>query len=238
MARVIKRGDTAITNVGEPEGDVSPDTGFTDQVNRYSKVISRDRFEARSEAQGIRERASGKADRIMEDAQVQAAEIVSNAQAEAEELRAQAREEGFQEGRSAGATELSETIASASARLSQIEAQAIPQLKELALTIAKKIIGKELQFHPDAVVDIVKQALAEKARQRREIFLRVNPEDLQIIREAKPDLLEVLSRCKEIGLREDPEVARYGVIIETDAGTIDAQLDTQLAVFERILNDG
>ena len=26
--------------------------------------------------------------------------------------------------------------------------------------------------------------------------------------------------------REDPEVSRYGVVIETDAGTIDAQLET------------
>jgi flagellar biosynthesis/type III secretory pathway protein FliH len=44
-----------------------------------------------------------------------------------------------------------------------------------------------------------------------------------------------LSRAKEIGIREDPEIARGGVVIETDAGTIDAQIDTQLEVFEKIL---
>ena len=70
---------------------------------------------------------------------------------------------------------------------------------------------------------------------RREIFLRVNPADLQFIRDKKPDLLDVLSRAKEIGIREDPDVARHGVIIETDAGSIDAQLETQLAVLERTL---
>jgi type III secretion protein L len=122
--------------------------------------------------------------------------------------------------------------------MQQIEAQAVPQLKDLAVAIARKIIGRELEFHPEGVVDIVKQALTEKARLRREIFLRVNPEDMDLIRSSKPQLIEVLSRCKEIGLREDPDVARYGVIIETDAGMIDAQLDTQLAVFERLLKSG
>ena len=128
-------------------------------------------------------------------------------------------------------------IAGVAKRYQQIEAQAIPQLKELALTIARKILGRELEFSPEAVVDIVKQALSEKARQRREIFLRINPQDMQAIREHKADLLEVLSRAKEIGIREDPDVQRHGVIIETDAGIIDAQLETQLAVFERVLRE-
>ena len=58
-----------------------------------------------------------------------------------------------------------------------------------------------------------------------------------MIRKNKSQLLDVLSRAKEIGVSEDPDVERYGVIIETDAGTIDAQLDSQLAVFERILEN-
>ena len=130
--------------------------------------------------------------------------------------------------------ELTEMIATSSRRLQMIEEQVEPQLKDLALRIARKILGRELEFHPEAVVDIVKQALSDKARQRREVYLRVNPDDLQYIREHKSELLEVLGRAKEIGLREDPGVEPHGVIIETDAGTIDAQLETQLAVFERV----
>src|SRR6185436_15287526 len=111
--------------------------------------------------------------------------------------------QGYAEGKNEGAAELSEVVAKASQRLKQIEAQVVPQLKDLALAIARKILGKELEFHPDAVVEIIKQALSEKARQRREIFLRVNPDDLHILRERKAELIEVLSRCKEIGIRED-----------------------------------
>ncbi|HET6347411.1 MAG TPA: FliH/SctL family protein, partial [Myxococcota bacterium] len=107
----------------------------------------------------------------------------------------------------------------------------------LAVSIARRVLGRELEFHPEAVVQIVKQALGEKARQRREISLRVHPDDLQMIREHKAELLEILSRTKEIAIRADPEVGRHGVIIETDAGIIDAQLETQLAAFERVLRE-
>ena len=218
MSKVIKKSDVQ-------GGDISPDTGFAESVRR-APIISRDTAQARSEAQTIREQANGKAE-----------EIIRQAELEAEQLKEKAYQLGYQEGKDAGAAELSEIVAQASARLQQIEAQVEPQLRELALKIARKILGKELEFHPEAVVEIVKQALSEKARQRREIFLRVNPEDLQFIRESKSDLLEVLSRAKEIGIREDADVAAGGVIIETDAGTIDAQLETQLAVFERVLKD-
>ncbi len=224
MSKVIKRSAVDV-------GDISPDTGFADTSAKRAPIIDRSTYEARSDAQQIRERAVAEAEEKRREAEQRAQEAY-------EEAKQRGYDDGYREGRETGAAELAEVVAKASQRLSQIEAQAVPQLKGLALTIAKKILGKELEFHPDAVVDIVKQALAEKARQRRELVLRVNPEDLATVREHKPELLEVLSRAKEIGIREDPDVSRYGVVIETDAGIIDAQLETQLEVFERILKNG
>ena len=215
MAKVIKRGDG---------GDISPDTGFPDALQRRAPIIRNDVIEARSEAQTIRERAEAEAEQMREQARQ-----------EAEALKVKAREQGYKEGCDKGAAQLSQVVAQASIRLTQIEEQAIAQLRDLALAIARKILGCELQARPEVVVSIIKQALSDKARQRRELVLRVNPEDLAVVREHRSELLEVLSRAKEITVREDPDVARFGVVIETDAGTIDAQLETQLAVFERVL---
>src|SRR5262245_8865035 len=179
MGRVIKRGAGDL-------GDISPETGFADTSPgaRGGKVISGEAFSAKGDAQGIRDRAHEEAD-----------QIVAQARAEAERIKReafeQAKRKGYDDGRQKGAEELAEIVASAAQRLKQIEAQAIPQLKDLALAIARKILGKELEFHPEAVVDIIKQALSEKARQRREIFLRVNPADLQVLRERKEELVEV-----------------------------------------------
>jgi len=229
MTKVIKRTATEA-------GDITPETGFAETTKAH-RIISKDKFEAKAEAQNIREQAQAEAAELKAEAQAEAEQLLLEATANAERMSQDAREKGYREGREQGATELAEVVAQSSRRLQQIESQAIPQLKELSLSIARKILGKELQISPETVLDIVKQALAEKARQRREIFLRVNPDDLALIREHKGELLEVLSRCKEIGIREDPEVSPHGVIIETDAGIIDAQLETQLAVFERVLKD-
>jgi type III secretion protein L len=216
MAKVIKRSIES--------GDISPDTGFPDALQRRAPIIRNDVIEARSEAIAIRERA-----------EAEAAEIREQAQKDAEVLKAEAHDQGYKEGCDKGAAELSQAVAQSSRRLAQIEEQAIAQLRDLALIIARKVLGCELEMHPEVVINIIKQALSDKARQRRELVLRVNPDDLAVVREHRSDLLEVLSRAKEIAIREDPNVARFGVIIETDAGIIDAQLETQLAVFERVL---
>ncbi|MEZ4272565.1 MAG: FliH/SctL family protein [Myxococcota bacterium] len=229
MGRVIKGKSDS--------GESTPEPRSAPKYGRNPNIITADKAEAKQEAQGIRERAVDAAQQIIEQAHQEAAEILEQARQQGEELRREAQGGGYEAGRAQAASELSEIIARGAMRMQQIEEQAVPQLKDLALRIARKVLGRELEFHPDATIDIVKQALAEKARQRREIFLRVNPDDLAIIRERKSELLEVLSRCKDIGIREDPDVSRYGVIIETDAGTIDAQLDTQLAVFERVLKE-
>ena len=216
MVKVIKSNDVDL-------GDISPDTGFA-ETKRRSPVVKGEMVAARSDAQAYMDQARTEIERLRQEAEL-----------EAEQIKASAYELGLEEGRAAGAAELTEVVARASARMQQIEAQVEPQLRELALTIARKIIGTELSQKPERIVDIVKQALSEKARQRREIFLRVHPEDLQYIRESRAELIEVLSRAKEIGIREDPDVERHGVVIETDAGSIDAQLSTQLDIFEKVL---
>ncbi len=219
MGKVIKKG-TSDASAQRPE------SGLTDSKTRRSPIIDKETFEARSEAQEIQARARSEADALLE-----------KARQEANDLREEARQEGRESGRSEGAAELTETIAQASVRLQELEEKLTSQLTDVAIAIARKILGQELQTNPDAVIKIVRNALAEKARQRQEISLRVHPEDLAIIRENKAQLLEVLSRAKEISIREDVNVERYGVIIETDAGTIDAQLDSQLAIFERVLQN-
>ena len=219
MGKVIKKGTSDAS--AQP-----PENGLTDSKTRRSPIIDKETFEARSEAQEIQARARSEADALLE-----------KARQEANDLREEARQEGRESGRSEGAAELTETIAQASVRLQELEEKLTSQLTDVAIAIARKILGQELQTNPDAVIKIVRNALAEKARQRQEISLRVHPEDLAIIRENKAQLLEVLSRAKEISIREDVNVERYGVIIETDAGTIDAQLDSQLAIFERVLQN-
>lgn len=220
MPKVIK-------STHSPSGEAQ-DPHYTQEIQprRSANIQKKDTIEARGEKH-----------RILAEANSTRDEILRAAQEEAEQMKQHAREEGYREGQALASQEVQQLIANIAARFQKIEAQVEPQLRELSITIARKIIGKELELKPHAVVDIVKQALSDKARTRTEVYLRVNPADYQSIREHKAELVEVLSRCKEIGIREDADVAPNGCIIETDAGSIDAQLETQLAIFERVLMD-
>ena len=227
MAKLIKReGGTDETQEGE-----GPQTA----PGRRGVVIDRDTFEAKSEAQQIRERAEAQAAQLVADAEAQAQTIVDEAQQRAKTIAEEAHQEGLRAGREEGVQALMEATLKANADIEALQESLTPQIKTLAMAIARRIIGRELEFHPEAVVEIVKQALGDKARQRREITLRCNPDDVQLLKDSRGELLDMLSRCKDISIREDPEIAPHGVIIETEAGIIDAQLETQLNVLERLL---
>lgn len=233
MAKIIKREKTESLNAKTLKPQTTS-AGLNPGLKRR-KIISGEEYSASEEAKSIKDIAKVRAGQTISEANAEAEKIIADAQSQAEAIKSAAQEEGLQIGKEEGASVAMEKVANALKRMNEFEENAIPQLKKLAMTIARKIIGKELEFSPEGVVDIIRQALAEKARQRQEIFLRIHPDDIEHIRQNKPRLLEVLSRCNDIAIREDPDVERYGAVIETDAGRIDAQLETQLAVFEKVL---
>lgn len=227
MAKLIKRdGIGEETLVSEMPQAAS---------GRRGAVIDRDTYEAGREAQQILQRAEAQVGERIEAANTEAEAIVARAREEAEQALQQAREEGLRAGREEGLAGLVEATLRANRQLDALEAEIVPQLKALAMGIARRVIGRELEFHPETIVEIVKQALGDKARQRREITLRVNPADAQMLRESRAELVEVLSRTKDVAIAEDAAVSPHGVIIETEAGVIDAQLETQLDALERLL---
>ena len=61
------------------------------------------------------------------------------------------------------AAKYTEMITKHSRRLDQKEGEVAAQIRQLALAIAKKIVGKELEFNPDAVVEMaVSEIVADK----------------------------------------------------------------------------
>jgi len=95
-------------------------------------------------------------------------------------------------------------------------------------------VAGSVALAPEVVCRIAAEAL-ESARDRCEIELRVNPADAETLRAQEPRLLEVLARARAVAIREDPAVGRGGVIVETEAGTVDARIETRLDALRRAL---
>ena len=215
MVRVIRRDDDETTQ--------TPTTRSAPSQAR-SSIIGRETVEAKSEASDI-----------LEGARAQAQSLIDAATTEAEALRDSARIEGRREGIDQGATEVAQIIKRMTEHQQEQEAQVLPQLLKLVRKMAEKVIGSELEQRPEALVGMIKRTLHDKARQRRSLLLRVNPADLEVVRNERHRLMDALVRASDLAIREDDDISPGGVIIETEAGTIDARLETQLDALERAM---
>lgn len=174
--------------------------------------------------------AHQKAKDIVEQAEKQAAQMLEKASRERDAVVGASREQGRQE----GLAQATSIILKAKQDAAHIVEESEPQIVKLALVMTEKILGRMLEEDSELVISIAAQAI-ESVRQQREIILRVNPEDAQLLRNSRKKIMDMLGRTKDIAVREDPEVERGGCIIETENGTVDAQLKTQLAMLEQVL---
>jgi flagellar assembly protein FliH len=103
----------------------------------------------------------------------------------------------------------------------------------LAIAIAEKILHRELEIQPEIAVELVRETLDLAAGSSR-LLLRMHPKDVTLLGPHADDVVRAASRCGEVEIAADPSIARGGCVIETQHGTIDARLETQL---ERIMSE-
>jgi len=169
---------------------------------------------------------------IVTQARRQAEALLAGAQADAEDVRAQARQTGRQE----GLAQVTELLVAARVQAEALRRQAVTSLVPLAIRVAEKVLGREIQMRPELVETQVIEALDQVSWCRR-IVIRVAPEDLDILKRRRSDLMARLPEAS-LDLIGDPEITRGGCLIDSEAGQIDATLETQLAAIERTLLEG
>ncbi len=171
------------------------------------------------EAKRLVEEAERKAIDLLEATRLEAAELIRAATAAGEE-------EGF-----AQAEQMREEIVGLEARmLKEVDGEVL----RAALRTAQELLETELEQRDDAIVDIACAALVT-ARDAREIILRVHPRHAAVLRRQSDRLLSILGRAREIEVREDRKAKTGGVLIQTESGVIDAQMQTQLEEIARVL---
>lgn len=194
--------------------------------------------EARNPGRGVIESevfdASRRARSIVQDAEAKAQEILAQAHAEASRVLQEAQDQGYQMGEAKGLKQYQESVVRMNREYDELLGQAESQLLNLAVGVARKIIDKELMVNPRVMVDIVRRALAPMNR-KRSIVLRINPADRAALNEHRADLLETMLAGGNIVFMNDPNISRGGCMIETEHGTVDARLETQLSTLNQIL---
>jgi len=173
--------------------------------------------------------ANKEAARILEEAEEFATEIRREAQAEAENLKAEA----FREGTENALTEFERHLIETREIREKVWRETEKDLLRLAIRLAEKIVGREIKKDDKTIVEIISTAL-QNARQQEKLTVRVNPKDLPTV-EREAEKFALGGRIQFIDFVADPRVASSGCLIESEVGTIDARLETQLRVLERAL---
>jgi flagellar assembly protein FliH len=99
---------------------------------------------------------------------------------------------------------------------------------QLAIAVAGTILRQEVKVNADLVRKLARESL-RLVEDKKRVSIKVNPTDWDAIRGFEEEILSSVHGVKEWEIKEDHRITPGGCIIETDAGIIDAQLETQLA---------
>ena len=170
---------------------------------------------------------------------------VDTIEEQADEIRQQAYAKGFVEGEKAGAEaekakfkEVLETLYTAISELdsakSNLYYDAEKQAVELGLMIARKIICHEVSISNETIFRVLKEAL-KKVTDQEEIHIKMNPSDLQTIKDAEFRVSGLVTDVDNVILEPADVISRGECVIETNFGVIDARIGSQIKVVEEAL---
>lgn len=188
-------------------------------------VIRKEELQAQGKAQAILQEAYEAANKIREEAAALKAKVEKEMEA--------AKKRGFQEGKEEGLQSLIQELFKAKELKEKFYAEAEPQILKLVMAIAEKVLGEVASKQTEAIRSIVAQAL-EKALGDR-IVVRLHPDDYKRLKDLEPKFREQLEKTRHLYFKEDEVIQKGGCVVETEIGTIDAQLETQLKAVKKAL---
>lgn len=159
--------------------------------------------------------------------------ILVAARIEADEIRQAAYREGYEEGYREAERAGREIRAQAQAVLKQAEeirAQTLndlePEVLELAVDIARRMVAEQLTLEPETISGIVRTAL-ERVRDRERFLVYAHPQDARVLETRLDDFRQLVSPDAVIKIIADESIQAGGCRIETELGLVDATLESR-----------
>ncbi|EYE88827.1 hypothetical protein Q428_06030 [Fervidicella metallireducens AeB] len=214
--------------------------------NNTEMKLEKDSFNIEEIYSSIIDEAKLKAAEVLKNAESTAKNIIDSAEASKKEILKKAEESGYQSGYQSGYKDgynygINEALEEGEKIKNQAEEQIKNNLEELKLhikktekeiiklsvDIAKHIINTELSLNPDAVYKIAEKAITQ-AVDKKQVILKVNPGDFNIVKRRKDDLAMYVEDANNIFILADSNIQQGSVIVETPSGFVDASIDNQL----------
>jgi flagellar assembly protein FliH len=163
----------------------------------------------------------------------------NKAEAEKDKVFQEAYNQGYDEGLKQGKLEMQKIIDEANEILElaykkkeEILKTLEPEIVEIIISAAKKIVLLE-STNPQQIMYTIRNAF-KKINQQEHVTIKVNPDDLETVRKARQDLID-WDVVPYIDIEIDHLIEQGGCIIETEYGSVDARISSQLDEMNRII---
>lgn len=189
------------------------------------RVVDREVLDASARAKELLDEAKEEALRVRTEAK----ELYVQVGQEMEKARQEGHAQGYQEGLQQG-LELLERVKELRQKLFDDNEK---EMVRLVFSIAEKIIGREFSENDKAIMNVIRLAIGDAVGEK--IYVRLNPQDYGNIKKNEAELLQKIEGGKTLVFKEDEGVKPGGCLVETEIGTIDAQLETQINAIKKAL---
>ncbi len=189
------------------------------------------------------------ANRYLDKIRAEGAELLATARLQAEQLKQRAEAEG----RAAGQKAIEQTVAK---QLAEQLTTLLPALRQtvqdirdakqawlrhweksavaVVVAIAQRVVRRELTQHPEIAQDWLREAL-ELAAGSSQLRIHLHPADCESLGKQSQILARELAAVATPEVVADPAISPGGCRVETRLGSIDLQLQSQLARIEEEL---
>ncbi|MCX7794683.1 MAG: FliH/SctL family protein [Thermodesulfovibrionales bacterium] len=161
-----------------------------------------------------------------------------------EDIEREAYERGFEQGRRAGLElaekeakviidKLEELVTEFISHKEEIKRSIKPLIIELSVSIARKLIMKEIEKEPEIVVRLTEEAI-KKIEKQGKVRIKINPLLKEIFEKASPGLLRL---HEEIVIDIDPSLPPYSSEVISETQEIVTDTDEQLRNLIRELSE-
>ena len=183
------------------------------------------------------------ADKFLEDVRREAKKIVENANKEAAQIRQQAQQQGLQDAESNVGERLDKKLAERVATLVPALQSAVGKIDDakqdwlrhwelsairLAAAMAARIVRREIQQTPEIAKDWIREALQLTAG-ASEVTVRLHPADVEALGDETEQLIASMRPLATATVTADNSLSPGDCRIETELGSVDQQVEKQLA---------
>lgn len=164
--------------------------------------------------------------------------LVSRAQEESENIKKSAFEEGYRAGLEKANTDLEvfrNNLAQFMGAQKDVFEYIAPDILEISVDIAKKIIKKEVEQDPQVLMNTIVDVLKTLSKNEPKIIIKVKPQAVQFIKDTIPNITYQYGIDSKINIVADPSIEEGGCVFQTNNGIVDASIDTQLEIIKKAL---